>query len=250
MVFPLYDKNPFAFKTPPYVTWGLIAINIAVFIWILSIDPDVNSKTAVLLSLAFTPSGVGHHILVPTRLLPWEFTLVSYAFLHGSIWHLIGNMAFLWVFGDDVEEAVGHLRFVIFYLVTAAAGAFGHWASNPASDIPLIGASGAVAGIVGAYLLLHPCRKIWVLAFARIPIHLAAEWVIGAWFVLQFFNIFVGADQEVAWWTHIAGFVTGALLVVFLRQPGVKLFDCDADRLLQNRSSPPPKRWPGRVDTQ
>ena len=250
MVFPLYDKNPFIFKSPPYVTWGLIAATIAVFVWMVSVEiSGSNSKTAVLLSLTFTPAGVGPN-LIPAAFVPWPFTLVSYAFLHGSILHLIGNMAFLWVFGDDVEEALGHLRFLLFYLLSAAAGALGHWASDPASDIPLIGASGAVAGIVGAYLMLHPCRKIWVLAFARIPIRLAAQWVIGAWLALQYFNILVGADQDVAWWTHIAGFAAGALLVVFLRRPGVKLFDCDADRLVQNQSAPPLKHWPKRVDTQ
>jgi membrane associated rhomboid family serine protease len=89
-----------------------------------------------------------------------------------------------------------------------------------------------------------------VLAFMRIPIRLAAEWVIGFWIALQFINIFVGADKEVAWWTHIGGFAAGALLVVFMRRPGVELLDCDEDRLLQKQNSPPLKRWPKRVDTQ
>jgi membrane associated rhomboid family serine protease len=250
MVFPLYDNNPFAFKSPPYVSWGLIAANVAIFLYMLSVDPSgSNSKTAVILSLAFTPAEISHHNVILHAFVPWEFTLVSYSFLHASWLHIIGNMAFLWVFGDDVEEALGHLRFLLFYLLCAAAGALGHWASDPASNIPLVGASGAIAGIVGAYLLLHPCRKIWVLAFMRIPIKLAAEWVIGFWIVLQFLNIFAGADKEVAWWTHIGGLAAGALLVVFMRRPGVELFDCDEARLLENQNSPPPKRWPRRVDT-
>jgi membrane associated rhomboid family serine protease len=250
MVFPTYDNNPFAFKSPPYVSWGLIAANIAIFLYMLSVDASgSNSKTAVLLSLAFTPAGIGHHNLISPVLVPWEFTLVSYAFLHASWIHIIGNMAFLWVFGDDVEEALGHLRFLLFYLLCAAAGALVHWTSDPASNIPLVGASGAIAGVVGAYLLLHPCRKIWVLAFMRIPIKIAAQWVIGFWIALQFFNIFAGADKEVAWWTHIGGLVAGAFLVVFMRRPGVKFFDCGPDRLLEKQISPPLQHWPKRVDT-
>ncbi len=223
MVFPLYDNNPFAFKSPPYVSWGLIAANVAIFLYTLSVDASgSNSKTAVVLALAFTPADVGHHTGILPYFVPWEFTLVSYAFLHASWLHIIGNMAFLWVFGDDVEEALGHLRFFLFYLLCAAAGAFAFWASTPYSI---------------------------VLAFMRIPVKLAAEWVIGFWIVLQFINIFAGADKEVAWWTHIGGLMAGALLVVFMRRPGVKLFDCDADRLLQNQNSPPLKHWPKRVDS-
>jgi membrane associated rhomboid family serine protease len=249
MVFPLYDDNPFAFKSPPYVSWSLIAANVAIFLYTLSIG-DSGSKVAVILAFAFTPVELGYHSAILPSFLPWELTLVSYAFLHGGWLHIIGNMAFLWVFGDDVEEALGHLRFLLFYLLCAAAGALAFWASDPTAIVPLIGASGAIAGIVGAYLLLHPCRKIWVLAFMRIPVKLAAEWVIGFWIALQFFNVFFGSDKEVAWWTHIGGFMAGVLLVVFMRRPGVKLFDCDDDRLLEKQNSPPLRRWPRRVDTQ
>jgi membrane associated rhomboid family serine protease len=249
MVFPLYDDNPFAFKSPPYVSWSLIAANIAIFLYTLSIS-DSGSKTAVILALAFTPAELGYHSAILPSFLPWELTLVSYAFLHANWLHIIGNMAFLWVFGDDVEEALGHLRFLLFYLLCAAAGALAFWASDPTAYVPLIGASGAIAGVVGAYLLLHPCRKIWVLAFMRIPVKLAAEWVIGFWIALQLFNVFFGSEKEVAWWTHIGGFMAGVLLVVFMRRPGVKLFDCDEDRLLEKQNSPPPRRWPRRVDTQ
>ena len=142
MVFPLYDNNPFAFKSPPYVSWGLIAANIAVFLYMLSIDGSgSNTKAAVILALAFTPAEIGHHNVLLPAFVPWEFTLVTYSFLHASWLHIIGNMAFLWVFGDDVEEALGHLRFFLFYLLCAAAGAFAFWASTPHSNVPLIGAS-------------------------------------------------------------------------------------------------------------
>ncbi|HLL28243.1 MAG TPA: rhomboid family intramembrane serine protease [Xanthobacteraceae bacterium] len=249
MVIPIYDNNPFAFRSPPYVNWSLIAINIAIFAYTVSISVSGSNEDASILALAFTPGLIGHHDVILPGSVPWEFTLVTYSFFHASWLHVIGNMAFLWVFGDDVEEALGHLRYLVFYLLCAAAGAIAYWLSDPNSTVPLVGASGAIAGVVGAYLLLHPCRKIWVLAFMRIPLHLAAEWVIGFWIVLQFVNIFAGADKQVAWWTHIGGLTAGVLLVVVMRQPGVKLFDCGADRLLEKQNTPTLKRWPKRVDT-
>jgi membrane associated rhomboid family serine protease len=148
----------------------------------------------------------------------------------------LGNMTFLWVFGDDVEEALGHGRFFLFYILCAACGALAHWLSDPSSNVPVVGASGAIAGIVSAYLMLHPCRKVWVLALMRIPIKLAAEWVIGFWIMIQVLNTILATSKEVAWWDHIGGLLTGAILVVLLRQPGVKLFDCAADRLLEKQS--------------
>jgi membrane associated rhomboid family serine protease len=164
--------------------------------------------------------------------LPWAVTLLTYSFLHASWAHLLGNMTFLWVFGDDVEAALGHGRYLVFYLLCGVAGALLHFASNPTSGLPLVGSSGAIAGIVAAYLMLHPCRKVWVLALMRIPLRLAAEWVIGFWILIQVVNIVLAEGQEVAWWTHIGGLIAGAIFVVVLRQPGVKLFDCDQDRLL------------------
>jgi membrane associated rhomboid family serine protease len=234
MVIPIYDGNPFNFKSPPYVTWALIGVNVAIFIVILSADASgSNSKTSYVLSLAFTPAWISHDNLRADQMIPWEFTLVTYSFLHASWIHILGNMAFLWVFGDDVEAALGHLRFFIFYIMCAIGGALAHLISEPSSNVPLVGASGAIAGIVAAYLMLHPCRKIWVLALMRIPIKLAAEWTLGFWIFLQFLNIMLATSKEVAWWTHIGGLMAGAVLVVVLRQPGVKLFDCAADRLLQ-----------------
>ncbi len=237
MVIPIYDGNPFAFKTPPYVTWGLIIANVFIFFWLLNLDPSSNSLSNLVLSLAFTPAWTGHHNALADQLVPWEFTLVTYSFLHASWLHIIGNMTFLWVLGDDVEDALGHVRFFLFYISCAIGAALLHFISGPSSNVPLVGASGAIAGIVAAYLMLHPCRKIWVLALLRIPIKLAAEWVLGFWILLQVSNVFLATSKDVAWWTHIGGLITGAILVVFLRQPGIKLFDCDGDRLLQKEPS-------------
>jgi len=237
MVIPIYDGNPFAFKSPPYVSWGLIVANLLIFVWLLSVDASSNSKSALILSLAFTPAWIGHHNVLVDQPVPWEITLVTYSFLHASWLHVFGNMTFLWVLGDDVETALGHARFFLFYLMCAVGAALVHFMSAPSSNVPLVGASGAIAGIVAAYLMLHPCRKIWVLALMRIPIKLAAQWVLGFWILLQFLNVTLAANYEVAWWTHIGGVVVGAILVVVLRPPGVKLFDCDADRMLENEQS-------------
>ena len=112
-------------------------------------------------------------------------SLVTYAFLHGSWMHLGGNMLFLWVFGDNVEDALGHGRFLVFYLLCAAAAGYGHALTEPVSIAPLIGASGAVAGVIGAYLVLHPKVRVWVLAFGRLPLRLPAAWVLSAWIAFQ-----------------------------------------------------------------
>ena len=108
--------------------------------------------------------------------MPERFTLISYMFLHGSWIHLLGNMLFLWVFGDNIEDAMGHLRFIMFYLMCGIFAAVLHSWMNPTSDLPLIGASGAVAGVISAYLILHPKVKVWVLALWRIPIRITAAW--------------------------------------------------------------------------
>ncbi len=129
-------------------------------------------------------------------------------------------MTFLWVFGDDVEEALGHLRYLLFYFLCGAFSAIAHYLANPSSHLPLLGASGAIAGIVAAYLMLHPCRKIWVLAFMRIPVHIAAQWALGFWIVVQVLNVVLANDEMVAWWTHIGGLIAGAILVAALRPPG------------------------------
>src|SRR5262249_8998292 len=108
-----------------------------------------------------------------------------------------------------------------------------HFLANPSSHLPLLGASGAISGIVAAYLMLHPCRKVWVLALMRIPIQIAAEWALGFWILVQILNVAFSNDKIVAWWTHIGGLLAGAILVVVLRPAGIKLFDCEQDRMVK-----------------
>jgi membrane associated rhomboid family serine protease len=175
--------------------------------------------------------------------VPEGLTLVTYMFLHGDPLHLVGNMLFLWVFGDNVEDAMGHVRFLIFYVLCGMIGALAHALiaeyglapvpatvslaprSASAGAIPLIGASAAVAGVIAAYLMLHPHVRIWVIAFRMIPLRLSAMWALGAWVLTQFVMVLLPEVGPVAWWAHIGGIVAGAVLVLFMRRDGVPLFD-------------------------
>jgi len=153
MVFPLYDDNPFKRARVPYVTWGLIALNVIIFFCEIGATDD--SMHALLASYAATPAAITHQAPA-VGWLPPELTLVSYMFLHGGWEHILGNMVYLWVFGDDIEDALGPLRFIAFYLLTGiGAGLFFAWI-NRRSTMPLVGASGAISGILAAYLLLRP----------------------------------------------------------------------------------------------
>jgi membrane associated rhomboid family serine protease len=226
MVFiPLYDDNPFRHLPRPYVNYALIVLTIASFF--LTGGLDENAVQAAAMQFGFIPSAAsGAEVLGPEyRRLPEAATYVTYAFLHAGWAHLLGNMAFLWVFGDNIEDALGHVRYFVFYIACAAAAAFIHVQMNAASPLPLVGASGAVAGVVGAYLVLYPRRKIWILALGRIPLHLSAAIVIGSWAAFQVVNLFIASpDEAVAWWVHISGLAVGALLVVLMRRRGVPLF--------------------------
>ena len=182
MVFiPLYDDNPFRHLPRPYVNYALIAVTIASFFLTGGLDEYAVQSAAM--QYGFIPSAAGGlEVLGPEyKRIPEKATYLTYAFLHANWAHLLGNMAFLWVFGDNVEDALGHFRYLVFYLLCAAATAFIHAFADQASPLPLVGASGAVAGVVGAYLLLYPRAKLWMLAFGRIPLRLPAMIVIGAW---------------------------------------------------------------------
>lgn len=227
MFIPLYDHNPLRHVRRQFVTWGLIALNVAVFVLIQGGGLWQPAMQAAALSLGLVPA-----VLFETRelapqlaVLPEGASLITYAFLHGSWLHLGGNMLFLWVFGDNVEDAMGHLRFLVFYLLCAAAAGFAHAALDPASIVPLIGASGAVAGVIGAYLVLHPRVRVWVLAFGRLPLRLPAALVLAAWIVFQLVMALGLGDRQVAWWAHVAGALAGAALVVPFRRRGIALFD-------------------------
>jgi rhomboid family protein len=221
MVMPLWDDNPFTKPSKPWVTWGIIALNFVVFAVQVSYG---DAEEAILKAYALTPVALSK----PVSLLggiPADLTLVTYMFLHADIFHLFGNMIFLFVFGDDVEEAMGSLRFIVFYLACGIVGSLVFVASSPQSTVPLIGASGAVSGVIVAYLMLRPCAKIKVLFFYFV-FSLDAFWVIGTWAVLQVVHLASQADDDVAYWCHIGGLTAGAVLLPIMRRPGVDLFEC------------------------
>jgi membrane associated rhomboid family serine protease len=224
---PLRDEN--ALKSIPfqYVTVSLIALNVLVFL----LEVNGLDQSAVA-AFGLTPSHLFGTQLVTTPHTPStgvipaaSVTLLTYMFFHANVFHLFFNMLFLWVFGDNVEDSMGHVRFLIFYLVCGVfAGLFHAWMA-PDSQLPLIGASGAVAGVIAAYLMLHPHVSVWVLAFKIIPLRITAGLALGLWIVLQVVMIAVADVGPTAWWAHIGGLIAGAVLILFMRRPGVPLFD-------------------------
>ena len=225
MFIPLHDANSLKHIRLQYVTIGLIAINVVVF-FLTALVPSEGLNNAEI-GLGYIPVVVNDMAELPSELylVPEDVTYVTYAFLHADVWHLGGNMLFLWVFGDNVEDALGHFKYLVFYLACAAVGAWFHGAVQPESHAPLIGASGAVAGIVAAYLLLHPKVKVWVLAFGRIPLRIPAIFPLVFWVGLQFFMLVSDTDGVVSWAAHVGGIIAGAVLVLVLRRRGVPLFD-------------------------
>jgi membrane associated rhomboid family serine protease len=225
---PLSDDNPLRAIRFQWVTIGLITANVVVFL-LQNIEPG----QTVAASFAVVPFellqvgvfGGPAHGAFDRLNVPEGYTLLTYMFLHGDIIHLASNMLFLWVFGDNVEDAMGHLKFLVFYVLCGVAGGIAHAYMLPTSKLPLIGASGAVAGVIAAYLILHPRVLVWVLAFRFIPLKISAAWVLGVWVATQVLMVLLNQADQVAWWAHIGGMVAGAILVMFLRRPGVPLFD-------------------------
>jgi membrane associated rhomboid family serine protease len=225
MVFlPLKDDNPLRIIQFQYATLLIFAINVFVFIWQDSL-PEIELVN-VAMSGGLVPSVFLNGAKLPPEFanLPTEVTLITYMFLHGDWWHLAGNMLFLWVFADNVEDAMGFFRFILFYLLCGIIAGLAHAFANPGSDGPLIGASGAIGGVVGAYLMLYPRVKMWVLAFGRIPLKIPAYLMVGAWIAFQLFSVWMQDESNTAWWAHIGGFLGGVALVFLFKRPGHPMF--------------------------
>lgn len=225
MFIPLHDRNALKHIRRQYVTLGLILANVVTHA-LATLAPEALYEIGVY-GMGFIPA-VAFDIaeLDPQLVLvPESATYITYSFLHGSWLHLGSNMLFLWVFGDNVEDAMGHFKFLFFYIACAAAGALVHGLVMPASEAPLIGASGAVSGVVAAYLMLHPKVRVWVLVFMRFPLPLPAFIPLLFWIGQQFVMLVTDGESNVSWGAHVGGILAGALLVLFLRRPGVPLFD-------------------------
>ena len=226
MFIPLHDRNGLKHIKVQWVTIALIVVNVAIWLVTGPLAGDEEALRAAT-SLGFIPAVVfDYAVLEPSlAIVPPDATVITYAFLHTDIIHLASNMLFLWVFGDNVEDALGHVRFLIFYLACAAAGALAHGLVMPQSPGPLIGASGAVSGVVAAYLLLHPKVRVWVLVLFRIPLPLPAFIPLLLWIGQQFLMLAADDESGVSWGAHVGGIVAGALLVLVMRRRGVPLFD-------------------------
>jgi membrane associated rhomboid family serine protease len=222
MVFPLYDDNPLKLPVPPLATWGLIALNVLIFL--VQVSAGGPAEQAMAASFGVTPAVLVRD--VPSAgALPPEVTLVTSMFLHGGWDHLLGNMIYLFVFGDDIEEALGWWRFLAFYLLCGILAALGFVALHPHSTTPLIGASGAISGVLAAYLMLRPCAKVTVFVL-RAVVRVQAFWVIGGWILLQLYYIGTHEDDGVAYTAHLGGLVVGAGLFWLMRPRNVQLFEC------------------------
>ena len=223
MVIPIYDNDPLEKSHRAYVTFVLIALNIAIFA--VQDAASDNTSTLLLVNFALFPVALSGEA-VTGGFMPPSFSLLTYMFLHGGWMHLLFNMLFLWVFADNIEDALGRGRFLAFYLLCGMAGGAAHVLAAPQSNVPLVGASGAIAGVIAAYLMIRPCAKITVLIFGFIPIKLASYWVLGFWILTQVWHVFSLEKSDTAWWAHVGGLVAGAALITVMRPAGVRLFEC------------------------
>ncbi|MBY6202461.1 rhomboid family intramembrane serine protease [Maritalea mobilis] len=209
-MFPFRDHNPS--DRTPYVTWALIAANVVIF---LSYFPSLSGSEAMLGAF------FDQWALVPREVLSGfdQHTVLTSMFLHGGWMHLLGNMLFLYIFGDNLEDLLGHLGFLAFYLASGVAAAGGQILADPTSSIPMVGASGAIAGVMGGYLLLFPRARIDVLVIIVVILKvftIPAWLMLGIWFGLQLVNGLAMdvAGGGVAYWAHAGGFIAGLVLVL------------------------------------
>jgi membrane associated rhomboid family serine protease len=220
-VFPIGDENPS--RTTAYVTYTIVALNVLIFLFQLTLTPrelDQFFHTWAVVPQELSAFFAGRRVSVP----PEWVTLISSQFLHGGFLHILGNMLFLWIFGNNVEDKLGHVRYLIFYIGCGMLAALTQWFFDPLSTIPSLGASGAIAGVMGAYILRFPTASIrtiipiWIVPFV---VNIPAFVYLGIWFVQQAIygvaslrvTTNIGMQQGgVAYWAHAGGFVFGAIL--------------------------------------
>ncbi|HEX7013306.1 MAG TPA: rhomboid family intramembrane serine protease [Steroidobacteraceae bacterium] len=225
-MIPLRDDNPSTIR--PLVTIALVIACVLVFLWQVSLGPERGQE--MIYSLGLIPAVLFDVKDLPAELalIPASMTILTSMFMHGGWMHLIGNMLYLWIFGDNVEDSMGHGRFVVFYLLCGLAAALAQAVPEPGSTIPMVGASGAISGVLGAYLLLYPHARVLVaipfgffLHTARIP----AGIVLVLWFGLQLLSNLMAQPGQggVAFRAHIGGFIAGMLLVPLFKQKRFRL---------------------------
>jgi membrane associated rhomboid family serine protease len=220
-VFPISDDNPT--RITPYVTYALLAINIVVFIYELSLTPPQLERFFQLYAVVPKELTASLNGIAVNQPIPEPLTLITSQFLHGGFMHILGNMLFLWIFGNNIEDKLGHVKYLIFYLTCGALAALAQWIVSTQSAIPALGASGAIAGVLGAYILRFPRAKVRTLLFLGPFItfpEIPAIFFLGIWFIQQALygvaslNVpsTIGMENGgVAYFAHIGGFVFGAI---------------------------------------
>lgn len=225
-MIPLHDDNPT--RITPLVNWAIIVLCVLAFLWQLSLGRYGQNA---LYSLGVIPAVLFNIQPLPGELaiIPAWATLFSSMFLHGGWMHLIGNMLYLFIFGNNIEDAMGHAKYILFYLICGIVAALAQALPDPQSITPMIGASGAISGVLGAYLLLYPHARVLVaipLGFFIHTTRIKAFWVLGFWFVLQIISTVLSGQQQggIAFGAHIGGFIAGMVLVAFFKNRRVRFF--------------------------
>ena len=226
-MFPIHDENPVSII--PVVTYAVIVACVAVFLWQITRSPD--QQQIIVYALGAIPAVLigGMELGGDIAMVPYEVTVLTSMFLHGGWMHLIGNMLFLWVFGNNIEAAMGHIKYAMFYVLCGIAAFFAQALPDAASQIPMIGASGAFSGVLGAYLCLFPrARVLLVIPFLFFrTVRLPAMVVLIIWFLMQLFSSITTPAQPggggVAFGAHIGGFIAGMALVGLFKKPNVRL---------------------------
>lgn len=221
-MLPLRDENP-TVRTP-FLTVGIMVVCVVVFL--LQLAAGQEGQSEVIYRFGLIPSVFLGNASLPEGLsgFPPVLTLFTSMFLHGGWLHLGGNMLFLWIFGNNIEDVLGHLKFLIFYALSGVGAGFAQMLVDTSSQVPMVGASGAIAGILAAYMVLFPRARILTLVwlgFFVTTVRIAAIWFLGIWLGLQWLNALTttAGGSGVAWWAHLGGFGAGLILLVFLKPP-------------------------------
>jgi membrane associated rhomboid family serine protease len=221
-MIPLKDENPSS--TVPFVNLFLIAVNICVFVYLNFFSSGETNQ--YFLQLGFIPYELNHFTDIgPKNLVPLPLTIFTSMFIHGGWIHLLSNLLYLWIFGDNVEDLLGHAKYLLFYLICGMAATGVHFIINPASNVPTVGASGAIAGVLGAYLFLFPKARVKTLLilfiFIKI-ISIPAIILLVAWIAIQIFSAYIEyglkTNGGIAWFAHIGGFTAGFVMIILLQK--------------------------------
>ena len=223
-MIPIYDDNPALGK--PLLVISIITICIIIWFWQSGLGYQGNNEA--IRNFGLTPAVFLGNVDQVGPLFP-IFTLLTSMFMHGGFMHLAGNMLYLWIFGDNIEGALGHFRFILFYFLCGLVAAFAQIVSAPDSTIPMIGASGAVSGVLGAYLIFYPRARVRTFVFLGIFItflRLPAVLLLGVWILGQVISAILSnpGSPGVAWFAHLGGFFAGMLLAPLLKKPNVSIF--------------------------